>query len=171
MATPRVGVLMGSISDYDVMAAGVRVLRELDIPYEVKVLSAHRSPHAVAEYASGAERRGIQVLIAGAGGAAHLAGTLAAHSRLPIIGVPLVASSLAGLDALLATVQMPGGVPVATVGVGKSGAVNAAHLTARILATADADVAGTVDANRAGQTEKVGGMQADLEAKLAADGL
>lgn len=171
MNTPAVGVLMGSISDYDVMVAGVRVLRELEIPYEVKVMSAHRSPAAVAGYASAAHERGLRVLIAGAGGAAHLAGTLAAHTRLPVIGVPLVASSLGGLDALLATVQMPGGVPVATVGVGKSGAVNAAHLAARILALANEGTAENVDANRAGQTQKVGNMQIELEERLAADGL
>jgi len=171
MSTPAVGVLMGSISDYDVMAAGLRAFRDLDVRYEVKVMSAHRSPAAVAAYAGSAHERGLRVLIAGAGGAAHLAGTLAAHTRLPVIGVPLVASSLAGLDALLATVQMPGGVPVATVGVGKSGAVNAAHLAARILALADEGVAGNVDANRAGQTVKVGDMQTELEGKLAADGL
>jgi 5-(carboxyamino)imidazole ribonucleotide mutase len=171
MSEPQVSVMMGSISDYDVMVAGIRVLNDLDIDYEVKVLSAHRSPAAVAEYAGGAEARGLQVFIAGAGGAAHLAGTVAAHTRLPVIGVPLVASSLAGLDALLATVQMPGGVPVATVGVGKSGAVNAAHLAGRILALASEDMAANVDANRAGQTRKVGDMQTDLEAKLAADGL
>jgi len=171
MSAPTVGVMMGSISDYEVMAAGLRVLRDLDVPYEVKVMSAHRSPAAVAAYAAAADGRGLRVLIAGAGGAAHLAGTLAAHTRLPIIGVPLVASSLAGLDALLATVQMPGGVPVATVGVGKSGAVNAAHLAARILALADEDVAASVEANRAGQTQKVGDMQTELEERLAADGL
>ena len=171
MSAPQIGVLMGSISDYDVMAAGVRVLHDLGVRYEVKVMSAHRSPSAVAGYAAEAHENGLRVLIAGAGGAAHLAGTLAAHTRLPVIGVPLVASSLAGLDALLATVQMPGGVPVATVGVGKSGAVNAAHLAARILALADENVAKNVDANRAGQTVKVGNMQAELEEKLAADGL
>jgi len=171
METTSVGVLMGSISDYDVMAAGLRALRELGVGYEVKVMSAHRGPAAVAAYASSAHERGLRVLIAGAGGAAHLAGTLAAHTRLPVIGVPLVASSLAGLDALLATVQMPGGVPVATVGVGKSGAVNAAHLAARILAIADESVAGNVDANRAAQTVKVGDMQAELEERLTADGL
>lgn len=171
MDTPAVGVLMGSISDYDVMAAGLRALRDLDVRYEVKVMSAHRSPEAVAAYASSAHERGLRVLIAGAGGAAHLAGTLAAHTRLPVIGVPLVASSLAGLDALLATVQMPGGVPVATVGVGKSGSINAAHLAARILALADERIAGNVDANRSGQTVKVGDMQTELEEKLEADGL
>ncbi len=171
MSAVAVGVLMGSISDYEVMAAGVRVLRDLDVGYEVKVMSAHRSPAAVAAYASGAHEQGLRVLIAGAGGAAHLAGTLAAHTRLPVIGVPLVASSLAGLDALLATVQMPGGVPVATVGVGKSGAVNAAHLAARIIALGSESLAATVNANRAGQTDKVGSMQGELEAKMAADGL
>lgn len=167
----RVAVLMGSISDYEVMAAGVKVLGELGIDYEVKVLSAHRSPAAVARYAADAADAGIGVFIAGAGGAAHLAGTLAAHTRLPVIGVPLVASSLGGFDALLATVQMPGGVPVATVGVGKSGAVNAAHLAARILALGNSEIADRVDTNRRGQTEKVGKMQTELESRLSADGL
>lgn len=171
MSSARVAVLMGSISDYEIMAAGLRVLADLEIPYEVRVLSAHRSPEAVAEYAGGAADRGIRLIIAGAGGAAHLAGVLAAHTRLPIIGVPLVASSLGGLDALLATVQMPGGVPVATVGVGKSGAVNAAQLAGRILALEDAATADRVDANRRGQTANVERMQTELDAKLAADGL
>ncbi len=171
MNDARVAVLMGSISDYEIMAAALRVLAELEITYEVRVLSAHRSPDAVAAYAAEAAERGIRLIIAGAGGAAHLAGVLAAHTRLPVIGVPLVASSLGGLDALLATVQMPGGVPVATVGVGKSGAVNAAHLAARILALNDGATASRVDANREGQSTKVDKMQQELEARLAADGL
>ena len=168
---PSVAVVMGSISDYEVMAAGVRVLRDLGVTYEVKIMSAHRSPDVVAEYAHAAPDRGIRLFIAGAGGAAHLAGALAAHSSLPIIGVPLVASPLDGLDALLATVQMPGGVPVATVGIGKSGAVKAAHLAARILALGDESIAATVEANRSGQKEKVAAMQGDLEGRLEADGL
>lgn len=162
---------MGSISDFDVMVSGVRILQKLGIPYEVRVMSAHRSPHSVATYAAGGPDRGLEVIIAGAGGAAHLAGAIAAHTRLPVIGVPLVASALGGLDALLATVQMPGGVPVATVGVGKSGAVNAAHLAARILALRDADIADTVEADRHQQTANVDTMQTDLEERLAGEGL
>ncbi|HJO05526.1 MAG TPA: 5-(carboxyamino)imidazole ribonucleotide mutase [Acidobacteriota bacterium] len=171
MSAARVAVVMGSISDFDVMVSGVRILQKLGIPYEVRVMSAHRSPHSVATYAAGGPDRGLEVIIAGAGGAAHLAGAIAAHTRLPVIGVPLVASALGGLDALLATVQMPGGVPVATVGVGKSGAVNAAHLAARILALRDADIADTVEADRHQQTANVDTMQTDLEERLAGEGL
>jgi len=171
MSTVRVAVVMGSISDFDVMVSGVRVLQKLGIPYEVRVMSAHRSPHSVAAYAADGAERGLQVIIAGAGGAAHLAGAIAAHTRLPVIGVPLVASALGGLDALLATVQMPGGVPVATVGVGKSGAVNAAHLAARILALGEPDIADSVEADRSQQTANVDAMQTDLEDRLAGEGL
>jgi len=163
--------MMGSVSDYEVMAAGLRVLKQFDIAYEVRVLSAHRSPAATAEYTRSATERGVRVFIAGAGGAAHLAGTVAAHTSRPVIGVPLAATQLGGLDALLATVQMPGGVPVATVGVGSWGAKNAAHLAARILAGEDAELAERVEADRRGQAEKVVEMQADLEGRLEADGL
>lgn len=171
MSTVRVAVVMGSISDFDVMVSGVRVLQKLGIPYEVRVMSAHRSPHSVAAYAADGAERGLQVIIAGAGGAAHLAGAIAAHTRLPVIGVPLVASALGGLDALLATVQMPGGVPVATVGVGKSGAVNAAHLAARILALGEPVIVDSVEADRSQQTANVDAMQTDLEDRLAGEGL
>ena len=167
----RVAVVMGSISDLDVMMHGVKVLKGYDIDYEVRVLSAHRAPDAVGEYARGAAERGIKVLIAGAGAAAHLAGALAAHSPLPVIGVPLVASSLAGFDALLATVQMPGGVPVATVGVGKSGAVNAAHLAARLLAIHDEGLAAKIADERAAQRANVQKMDDDLQKRLADEGL
>ncbi len=171
MSVARVAVVMGSISDFDVMVSGVRILQKLGIPYEVRVMSAHRSPRSVAKYAADGAERGLEVIIAGAGGAAHLAGAIAAHTRLPVIGVPLVASALGGLDALLATVQMPGGVPVATVGIGKSGAVNAAHLAARILALRDADMADKVDADRRQQAANVDAMQADLENRLAGEDL
>ncbi len=171
MSVARVAVVMGSISDFDVMVSGVRILQKLGIPYEVRVMSAHRSPQSVAAYAADGAERGLEVIIAGAGGAAHLAGTIAAHTRLPVIGVPLVASALGGLDALLATVQMPGGVPVATVGIGKSGAVNAAHLAARILALQEAVVADKVDADRRQQAANVDAMQADLENRLADEDL
>tara|TARA_B100001146_G_scaffold18694_2_gene14474 strand:- start:179 stop:667 length:489 start_codon:yes stop_codon:yes gene_type:complete len=162
---------MGSGSDLDVMMNGIKVLKGYGIEYEVRVISAHRAPDAVGEYARAAASRGIKVLIAGAGAAAHLAGALAAHSALPIIGVPLVASSLGGFDALLATVQMPGGVPVGTVGVGKAGAVNAAHLAARIIAISDEDIARKVADERASQIDKVIHMDSELQERLVEEGL
>tara|TARA_Y100000780_G_C13505221_1_gene347722 strand:+ start:196 stop:690 length:495 start_codon:yes stop_codon:yes gene_type:complete len=164
-------MVMGSGSDLDVMMNGIKVLKGYGIEYEVRVISAHRAPDAVGEYARAAASRGIKVLIAGAGAAAHLAGALAAHSALPIIGVPLVASSLGGFDALLATVQMPGGVPVGTVGVGKAGAVNAAHLAARIIAISDEDIARKVADERASQIDKVIHMDNELQERLEEEGL
>jgi|TARA_B100001964_G_scaffold143347_1_gene158015 phosphoribosylaminoimidazole carboxylase PurE protein len=164
-------MVMGSGSDLDVMMNGIKVLKGYGIEYEVRVISAHRAPDAVGEYARAAASRGIKVLIAGAGAAAHLAGALAAHSALPIIGVPLVASSLGGFDALLATVQMPGGVPVGTVGVGKAGAVNAAHLAARIIAISDEDIARKVADERASQIDKVIHMDSELQERLEEEGL
>ena len=171
MSSPQVAMVMGSGSDLDVMMNGIKVLKGYGIEYEVRVISAHRAPDAVGEYARAAASRGIKVLIAGAGAAAHLAGALAAHSALPIIGVPLVASSLAGFDALLATVQMPGGVPVGTVGVGKAGAVNAAHLAARIIAISDKDIARKVADERASQIDKVIHMDSELQERLEEEGL
>lgn len=171
MSAAKVAVVMGSISDLEVMMHGVRVLNSYGIGYEVRVLSAHRAPEAVGEFARSAPERGIRLFIAGAGAAAHLAGALAAHSGLPIIGVPLVASSLAGFDALLATVQMPGGVPVATVGVGKAGAVNAGHLAARILALSDEDIAAKVANERTAQLDKVMKMDGEVAGRLAEEGL
>jgi len=134
---PRVGVVMGSESDRPMMEESARVLGEFGVGCEVVVRSAHRSPEATARWAREARSRGLRVIIAGAGGAAHLAGALAAHSRLPVLGVPLATSPLGGFDALLATVQMPPGVPVGTLGVGAWGAKNAAHLALRILALED----------------------------------
>ena len=131
---PLVGVMMGSTSDGDVMRGCITILRELGIPYEVKVISAHRTPELTRDYALSARGRGIHVLIAGAGWAAHLAGALAAHTTLPVIGVPIDSSPLKGFDALLSTVQMPPGIPVATMAVGSGGAKNAAVLAAQILA-------------------------------------
>ena len=130
---PLIGILMGSDSDWDTMSATADRLTAWEIPFEVQVLSAHRSPKATAKYAESARRRGLQVLIAGAGGAAHLAGVLAASTTLPVIGIPVATSSLNGLEALLATVQMPAGIPVATVAIGRGGAENAAILAAQIL--------------------------------------
>ncbi|MCH8017184.1 MAG: 5-(carboxyamino)imidazole ribonucleotide mutase [Acidobacteria bacterium] len=137
MTTPKIGILMGSKSDADIMGEAARILEEFGVPHEVKVLSAHRTPQETSEYAQSAEGRGIQALIAGAGYAAHLAGALAAHSTLPIIGVPLEASSLKGLDSLLSTVQMPKGIPVACMGIGKAGAINAALFAVQILSRSD----------------------------------
>ena len=134
---PRVGILMGSDSDWEVMSAAARRLDGFGVPYEVTVTSAHRAPQRTAAYASSARDRGLNVLICGAGVAAHLAGVVAAHTTLPVIGVPLEAGSLRGWDALLATVQMPPGVPVATVSIGAAGAINAAVLAAEILGVAD----------------------------------
>ncbi|MBD3368800.1 5-(carboxyamino)imidazole ribonucleotide mutase [Candidatus Fermentibacteria bacterium] len=138
---PLVGVLMGSESDMDTMKKTMGVLDDLGIPYETKVMSAHRSPDSVSSYASEVAGRGLKVLIAGAGLAAHLAGALASRTVLPVIGVPLDAGGLGGLDALLSTVQMPKGVPVATVAVGSHGARNAAWLAAEIIALTDPDLA------------------------------
>jgi phosphoribosylaminoimidazole carboxylase PurE protein len=135
-----VGIVMGSDSDWGVMEKAASVLREMDIPFDATVSSAHRSPEKTAEYARSAKDRGLKVIIAGAGAAAHLAGSIAAHTTLPVIGVPLDASSLNGLDALLATVQMPAGVPVATMAVGAAGAKNAAILAAQILSISDPQI-------------------------------
>jgi len=151
----RVGVLMGSDSDWEVMAAAARRLADLKIPYEVRVASAHRSPAKAAAYASQARSRGVGVLIVGAGGAAHLAGLVAANTTLPVIGVPLDATSLHGLDALLATVQMPAGVPVATMAVGTSGADNAAIFAAQILAGNDRHLAKRLEAFKKSLAEQV----------------
>lgn len=137
---PQVGIVMGSDSDLDVMNEAAAVLKKFNIPYEMTVASAHRSPQRAAEFAGSALKRGLKVIIAGAGHAAHLAGVLAAHTHLPVIGVPIDSSCLQGLDALLATVQMPPGIPVATMAIGKSGARNAGILAAQIIATADAEL-------------------------------
>jgi len=129
----EVAVIMGSDSDLNVMKETMHLLKEFDVPYEVKILSAHRSPQMTSDFAKRAEKKGIKVIIAGAGGAAHLAGVVASHTVLPVIGVPMETKALKGIDSLLSTVQMPGGVPVATVAIGKAGAKNAAILAAEIL--------------------------------------
>lgn len=134
----KVAVLMGSESDLPVMAECVRILDLYGVPYTVKILSAHRSPEQAARFARGAESAGYKVVICGAGAAAHLAGAMAAHTTLPVIGVPLAGSPLAGFDSLLSTVQMPPGIPVATMGVGSMGAKNAGHLAVQILALSNA---------------------------------
>jgi len=137
-----IGIVMGSDSDLPVMQGCLDFLKKMDIPYEITVASAHRSPARAMEYASNAKGRGLKIIIAAAGMAAHLAGVLAAHTILPVIGVPVDSSSLNGLDALLSTVQMRPGVPVATMGIGKAGAKNGAILAAQILALADEKLAG-----------------------------
>lgn len=152
---PLVAVLMGSASDWETMRHADDILNGFAIPHENRVLSAHRTPDATREYVLQAETRGIEVIIAAAGGAAHLAGFVAAHFALPVLGVPIESPALKGLDSLLATVQMPGGIPVGTLAIGKPGAINAALLAVAILATSRADVRARLKTYRAEQTEKV----------------
>ncbi len=139
---PRVGIIMGSDSDLPTMQKSADVLEQFGVPFEIRVLSAHRSPEATAEYATSAVDRGLEVIIAGAGGAAHLAGVVAAHTILPVIGIPIMSPTLDGLDSLLSTVQMPSGVPVATVAVGAAGASNAGILAVQIMANGDETLRG-----------------------------
>ena len=155
---PLVGVLMGSSSDMDVMSGASTVLEEFGISHEVVVTSAHRSPEKTAEYARGARRRGLKVLIVGAGRAAHLAGAVAAQTNLPVLGVPLESGALQGFDALLSTVQMPSGVPVGTLAIGSAGAKNAALLAAQILALGDPTLASRLDRRKAKMARDVPGL-------------
>ena len=155
MATPLVGLIMGSTSDWDTLSPAASTLEELGVPYEAKVVSAHRTPQRLYEYAGSARSRGLKVIIAGAGGAAHLPGMAAAMTPLPVLGVPVKSKDLKGLDSLLSIVQMPKGVPVGTLAIGESGAVNAALLAAAILALADPALAARLDAYRAQQTAAV----------------
>lgn len=141
MSNPLVSIVMGSDSDLEIMREAAKALQEFGIAYEIDVTSAHRSPDRTADYAKKAVGRGIRVIIAGAGGAAHLAGVIAAHTTLPVIGVPIPSTSLQGMDSLLATVQMPAGIPVATVAIGRPGATNAGILAAQIIALADSAIA------------------------------
>jgi phosphoribosylaminoimidazole carboxylase PurE protein len=152
---PQVGILMGSASDWGTMKSTANTLDELGVSHEARVLSAHRTPEQTAEYAGSAESRGLCVVVAAAGGAAHLAGVVAAHTMLPVIGVPMQAWSLDGLDSLLSTVQMPRGIPVATVAIGKAGAVNAAILAAQIIATADSALRETLRRRREEQAAEI----------------
>jgi phosphoribosylaminoimidazole carboxylase PurE protein len=161
---PVVSIVMGSDSDLEVMREAGRALEEFGIAYEMDVTSAHRAPRKTAEFARSAAGRGVKIIIAGAGGAAHLAGVCAAESTLPVIGVPIPSSSLQGLDALLATVQMPGGIPVATVAIGKAGAYNAGVLAAQMLALSDAALAKKI----AGHKEKLAKGVEEKSAKLKA---
>jgi 5-(carboxyamino)imidazole ribonucleotide mutase len=159
---PLVGVVMGSTSDREVMEGCAEVLRELGIPFEVRMSSAHRMPQETREYAETAAERGLEVIIAGAGWAAHLAGFIAAHTTLPVIGVPIDSSPLQGMDALLSTVQMPPGIPVATVALGKGGARNAAVLAAQILALKYPAIAEKVKKHREDLTRKAREQAAGL---------
>ena len=152
---PLIGIVMGSDSDWPVMRACAETFKMFDIPYEAKVLSAHRTPEAALDYAASAQERGIKVLIGAAGGAAHLAGVLAAKSELPVLAVPMPSKHLRGLDSLLAMVQMPGGIPVATFAIGEPGAINAALFSVAMLALSDHDLAKKLTEFRANQTDKV----------------
>jgi len=154
-AAPRVGIIMGSRSDWDTLEKAAYLLDELGIPYETRVVSAHRTPDLMFEYAESAAERGLKAIIAGAGGAAHLPGMLAAKTRLPVLGVPVKSRALNGLDSLLSIVQMPKGVPVATFAIGAAGAANAALFAAALLAVEDTGVAGRLETWRARQTETI----------------
>ena len=156
MDEPLVGIIMGSSSDWETMRHAADTLRELGVAFETRVVSAHRTPERLYEYARSARQRGLRLIIAGAGGAAHLPGMAAAMTSLPVLGVPVESQALAGLDSLLSIVQMPAGVPVATLAIGRAGAVNAGILAASILALADEQLAGRLDAWRERQTAAVG---------------
>ena len=163
---PVVAILMGSDSDWETVAHAAETLKKFGVPCEVRVCSAHRTPDAAAEFAKGAAARGLQVIIAAAGSAAHLAGVLAAQTTLPVIGVPMKGGALDGLDALLATVQMPAGIPVATVALGKAGAVNAALLAIQILALADPALQAKLVAHKATLARKVEEGNQRIQAEL-----
>jgi 5-(carboxyamino)imidazole ribonucleotide mutase len=160
MPAPLIGIVMGSDSDWDVMQHAVEQLKALDVACEHRIVSAHRTPDLLFEYAAGAAGRGLRAIIAGAGGAAHLPGMLAAKTTLPVLGVPVPSRHLQGLDSLLSIVQMPGGIPVGTFAIGASGARNAALFAIAMLATTDPALAGRLERFRSGQTDRV------LETKL-----
>ena len=156
MSDPVVGLIMGSKSDWETMSEAAQIMDELNIPYEAKVVSAHRTPDRLFEYAKTAKSRGLKVIIAGAGGAAHLPGMTASMTALPVFGVPVQTKSLSGQDSLLSIVQMPKGIPVGTLAIGKAGAANAALLAAAVLAISDDALASRLEAWRNKQTESVG---------------
>jgi 5-(carboxyamino)imidazole ribonucleotide mutase len=153
--TPLVGVIMGSSSDWETMQHAAATLEELGVPHECEIVSAHRTPDKLFHYAESAASRGIRVIIAGAGGAAHLPGMAAAKTILPVLGVPVESAALKGMDSLLSIVQMPAGIPVGTLAIGRAGAINAALLAASIIGTTDASVSRAVQERRAAQTKKV----------------
>ncbi len=150
-----IGIVMGSTSDWETMKAAARVLEEFGVPYEAKAMSAHRTPHAVAQWAANASKEGMKAIIAAAGGAAHLAGVVAAHTTLPVLGVPMPSKHLQGLDSLLSTVQMPKGIPVATFAIGEAGAANAALFAVAVLSLSDPGLAKKLADFRKKQTEAV----------------
>jgi 5-(carboxyamino)imidazole ribonucleotide mutase len=150
-----IGIVMGSTSDWETMKAAAKMLEEFGVPYEAKAMSAHRTPHAVAEWAASAQKNGMKAIIAAAGGAAHLAGVVAAHTTLPVLGVPMPSKHLQGLDSLLSTVQMPKGIPVATFAIGEAGAANAALFAVAILALSDERMKKKLDEFRRKQTDAV----------------
>jgi 5-(carboxyamino)imidazole ribonucleotide mutase len=150
-----VGIIMGSTSDWDTMRHAADVLAQLEVPHETRVVSAHRTPERLYDYARGAAGRGLKVIVAGAGGAAHLPGMAAAMTHLPVLGVPVESKALSGMDSLLSIVQMPGGIPVGTLAIGKAGAINAGLLAAAILATADEALSVRLQAWRSAQTDAV----------------
>jgi 5-(carboxyamino)imidazole ribonucleotide mutase len=156
VAEPLVGIIMGSQSDWATMTHAADILTALEVPFETRVVSAHRTPQRLYDYAGSAVARGLRAIIAGAGGAAHLPGMCAAMTRLPVFGVPVESKALSGMDSLLSIVQMPAGIPVGTLAIGKAGAINAALIVAAQLATTDAALAGRLDAWRAAQTASVG---------------
>src|SRR5437762_2046888 len=155
MANPVVGIVMGSTSDWDTMKNAAKMLEEFGVPYESKAMSAHRSPELVSEWTVGAAKRGMKVIIAAAGGAAHLAGVVAAHTTLPVLGVPMPSKHLQGLDSLLSTVQMPKGIPVATFAIGEAGAANAALYAVAMLALSDRSLASKLTEFRTRQSDAV----------------
>lgn len=152
---PLVGIIMGSTSDWETMRHAADILDTLRVPHETKVVSAHRTPQRLYDYATGAADRGLKVIVAGAGGAAHLPGMAASMTHLPVLGVPVESKALKGMDSLLSIAQMPGGIPVGTLAIGKAGATNAGLLAAAILATGDADLAERLKAWRGRQTDSV----------------
>ncbi len=162
MGDPLVGVVMGSQSDWPTMKEATDILTSLGVPHEARIVSAHRTPDRMFAYAEAAADRGLRVIIAGAGGAAHLPGMIAAKTRVPVLGVPVQSKALSGQDSLLSIVQMPKGVPVGTLAIGAAGAANAGLLAAGIIATTDPDLAARLDAWRAAQTEAVAEAPSDV---------
>jgi 5-(carboxyamino)imidazole ribonucleotide mutase len=155
MANASIGIVMGSTSDWETMKAAAKMLQDFGVPFEAKAMSAHRTPQAVAEWATHAQKNGMKAIIAAAGGAAHLAGVVAAHTTLPVLGVPMPSKHLQGLDSLLSTVQMPKGIPVATFAIGEAGAANAALFAVALLALSDKEISRKLDDFRRKQTETV----------------
>jgi 5-(carboxyamino)imidazole ribonucleotide mutase len=164
---PLVGIIMGSTSDWETMEHAAKTLEQIDVPHETRVVSAHRTPDLLFEYASGAEKRGIEVIIAGAGGAAHLPGMAASKTVLPVLGVPVESKALKGLDSLLSIAQMPGGIPVGTLAIGKAGAINAALLAAAILGNKYPEIREALRKFRQSQTAKVLGTPDPAKGSLA----